>query len=344
MNILVRAPNWIGDAVMATPALSLLRSGFPEAEITLLAKPHIAELLRTPLALDRQWVYERPGPHEGGLGLWRLIRSLRLARFDWAVLLQNAFEAALIAVAAGIPKRIGYAMHGRGWLLTHTPKGHPHHQREAYLRVVTDMIAAVSMADPLPQEVPAPSLHLTEQERTWAEQRLAEESISQKDYIVGICPGAAYGSAKQWGKVRFAQVASALISRYHARILIFGSRSEMPLSQQMHDLIQGNAVMLAGETTVRQMMALIACCRLVVSNDSGLMHVASALGIPVVAIFGPTDPQATGPAGLHCRIVHHPVACAPCTYRICPIDHRCMEGISTQQVIDAIEAAASSAP
>jgi len=333
MKILVRAPNWIGDAVMATPALSALGRRFPSADIALLARPTIAALFEAHPGIDRRILYERPGRHDGLGGLVRLTRALRRERFDLAVLFQNAFEAALIAVAAGIPKRIGYARDGRRFLLTESYLGAsaPHHQRAAYLHLMT--LCGADGADA------SPRLWVRPEERAEAA-RIAGWS----EMGTGVCinPGAAYGPAKQWASERFAAVADGLVRRFGIRVVIVGSAAEREIAEAVRRAMTAPAVVLAGQTTVRQMMGLLACCRLLVTNDSGPMHVAAALGTPVVAIFGPTDPTATSPAGAPCVIVQQPVDCAPCTYRVCPRFsdvHRCMTGISVTAVLAAAESA-----
>lgn len=343
----------MGDAVMAIPALSALRAQFPQARITLLAKPPVAALFEHHPDIDRVMVYERPGLHAGLRGFWRLVRSLRQARFDLAFLLQNAFEAAFIAAAAGIPARVGYAADGRRFLLTHSlPKWDaPTHQCAQYLALLR-LVGGVDVGDRGPQNG-APYLVVTEAEAQDARRLLESEGIVPGDRLVGIHPGAAYGPAKRWPPARFAAVADALSSAdcgsdadcglegSQVKPVLFGSAVEVPVVQETQRAMKCSAVMLAGKTTVRQMMAVIARCQIFVSNDSGPMHVAAALGVPGVAIFGPTRPEATSPWGGApspeggIKIIHHKVDCAPCTYRVCPIDHRCMTGVSVEEVVEA---------
>lgn len=331
-KILVRAPNWIGDAVMAIPTLSALRARFPESRITLLAKPQVAALFEHHPVIDRLWVYESPGRHAGLAGLWRLVRSIREGRFDLAFLLQNAFEAALITAAAGIPERVGYAADGRRFLLTKSldKKSAPFHQREAYLHLMN----WVGLKNEFERR---PFLVITEKERQSAADLLLAEGIARWEPVIGINPGAAYGSSKRWDAARFAAAADRLLERYPARAVIFGGPAEVAIAEEVRRNMKHPAVIVAGKTTVRMMMALIARCRLFITNDSGPMHIASALGVPVVAVFGPTNPDATSPAGADDLIVRNKVDCAPCTHRECPIDHRCMTGVSSEEVVEAAE-------
>lgn len=316
---------------MAIPTLSALRARFPESRITLLAKPPVAALFEHHPDIDRLMLYESPGRHAGLLGLWRLIKWVREGRFDLAFLLQNAFEAAFVAAAAGIPERVGYAADGRRLLLTRSlsRKGGPVHQREAYLRLMQQVGGA--------PDLKAPYLTLTEKERQAASDLLLSQGVARWEQVIGINPGAAYGSSKRWDPVRFAAVADRLLDLHPARIVLFGGPSEVAMAEEVREKMTHPAVVVAGKTTVRLMMALIARCRLFVTNDSGPMHVASALGVPVVAVFGPTNPDATSPAGADDLIVRNKVDCAPCTYRVCPIDHRCMERVSAEAVGAAAE-------
>ncbi|MFY9270200.1 MAG: lipopolysaccharide heptosyltransferase II [Candidatus Manganitrophaceae bacterium] len=344
-KILLRAPNWIGDAVMAIPAISTLRACFPESRITLLAKPPVAALFEHHPDIDRLLIYESSGRHAGLGGFFRLVRTVREGRFDLAFLLQNAFEAALIAAAAGIPERVGYAADGRRFLLTKalSKKEAPLHQREAYLRLIGLVRKAPSEdgrseeGDRFQVSESAPYLVITEKEQEAAADLLLAEGVVRWEPVIGINPGAAYGSAKRWAPERFAAVADRLAEQYRAKIVLFGGPGEVSIAEEIQRNMASPAVVLAGKMSVRMMMALIARCRLFITNDSGPMHVAAALGVPLVAVFGPTNPDATGPAGKENRIVQNKVDCAPCRHRECPIDHRCMEGISVDAVIAAVE-------
>lgn len=331
-KILVRAPNWIGDAVMAIPTLSALRARFPESRITLLAKPQVAALFEHHPLIDRLLVYESPGRHAGWMGLWRLVRSIREGRFDLAFLLQNAFEAALITAAAGIPERVGYAADGRRFLLSKSldKKSAPLHQREAYLHLMNLAGSGSEFEQP-------PFLMITEKERQAASDLLLDEGIARWEQLIGINPGAAYGASKRWDPARFAAAADRLVERYPARAVIFGGPAEVAIAEEVRRNMRHPAVVVAGKTTVRMMMALISRCRLFITNDSGPMHIASALGRSVVAVFGPTNPDATSPAGADDLIVRNKVDCAPCAHRECPIDHRCMTGLSVEAVVKAAE-------
>ncbi len=336
-RLLVRGPNWIGDAVMSEPALAALRELFPTAEITLLVKPAIAELLRGHPALQRILVYEDPGRHLGITGKWTLAGTLRRLRFDLAILFQNAFEAALLTFLAGIPRRYGYATDGRRFLLS-DPIAVPErmkigHQVQYYL----------DMLRPLGSERPAgsPRLFLSQEEEQAMDQRLAEAGVDESDLLVGLNPGSTYGSAKRWLPERFAETADRLSqeqgmqSGRRVRLVIVGARGEEALGRAIADRMQVKPIQLSGRTTMRELMAVIKRCDLFLTNDTGPMHLAASFGVPVVALFGPTDSRTTSPFGSGHTIVRHPVECAPCLLRECPIDHRCMTRISVDEVYGA---------
>ncbi|MDA2909721.1 lipopolysaccharide heptosyltransferase II [Nitrospiraceae bacterium AH_259_D15_M11_P09] len=331
-RLLVRTPNWIGDAVMSEPALSAVRKLFPSAEITWLAKPAIAELFQGHPACDKVVVYEDRGRHSGITGKWALAETLRGQRYELAILLQNAFEAAMLAFLSGIPRRFGYATDGRKFLLS-DPVVKPtttRHQVDYFL----DMLRPLGVEGP----ASAPQLYLTAQEEREMEQRLAQFGIGEADCLVGLNPGSIYGGAKRWLPDRFAETADRLVRESGAkriRVVIVGARGEETLGQAINERMAAKPIVLSGRTSIRQLMAVIKRCSLFITNDTGPMHIAAAFSVPVVAIFGPTDWRTTAPLGAAHSIVRHEVECAPCLLRECPIDHRCMTRVTVDEVCEA---------
>ena len=333
-RILVRSTNWVGDAVMSIPALEALRARFPRAEIVLLSKPWVSELYWHHPAVNRQIIYKPQGEHRGSLGFLKLVRELQEEQFDAAVLFQNAFHAAWMAWMARIPLRIGYARDGRT-LLLHDPVEPPlpaayGHQVYYYLQL---LFRAGIIAKPQPVE--EIRLRLTEAERTWATRKLDGLGLQGPRFLVGLAPGAAFGPAKRWLPERFGGLADRLIGALNADVLIFGSAAERPLAEKIASVMKHTPAIAAGETSLRQLLALMARCRLIVANDSGPMHLAAALGVPLVAVFGSTDERATGPLGSRVRVVRRGVECSPCGLRECPIDFRCMADLSVEEVYRA---------
>jgi heptosyltransferase-2 len=328
-RIVLRGPNWIGDAVMCEPAIASVRALFPQAELTLLAKPAIAELFTHHPDLNQVLVYEDRGQHRGLTGKWRLASQLRRHRFDLAILFQNAFEAALLAFLAGIPRRYGYATDGRRLLLSDPvscPKAPPHQ-----VRYYLDMLRPLGWDG----GERAPRLALSEEDEAAMAARLEALGIGRSDLVIGLNPGSTYGGAKRWLPERFAETADRLATQFGAKVLIVGARGEEALAQSIAKSISARAVVLSGQTTIRELMAAVKRCATFVTNDTGPMHVAAAFGVPVVAVFGSTDWRTTAPYGTGHALVRQPVDCAPCLLRECPIDHRCMTRVTVDEVYQA---------
>ena len=335
MKILMRATNWVGDAVMSIPALQAIRSSRPEAEICILGRAWVADLYQGQGYADRIVVFDHTGRHSGVLGVEKLARELRGERFDCAVLLQNAFEAAWIAKRAGIGERIGYARDGRGWLLTRPvavpQRGEiPAHESYYYLELLrrAGWIGGLPPVNRIELRVEAAALDR-------ANETLTKAGARRGALRIALAPGAAYGSAKCWLPSRFAQLCDRLIADFDADVIIFGAASEAEIAERIAGAMRHKPVVLAGQTRIGDLAALLAACQLFVGNDSGAMHVAAAVGLPVVAVFGPTDPEGTAPMTPQRVLVQHRVSCSPCFLRHCPVDHRCMTRVPVDDVYAA---------
>ncbi|WP_246163110.1 lipopolysaccharide heptosyltransferase II [Oryzomonas sagensis] len=339
-RILIRAVNWIGDAVMTTPALGLIREHYPQAEITLLANPPVAEVFSPHDWVDKVMVFDRKGAHQGLRGRLRLASELRKQSFDMAIILPNSFDSALVPWLAGIPVRLGKSSDGRSLLLTgrysqdETP---PHRHEVQYYRNLVRHFG-ITGVDVLPRLCTTPA------EDAAAEALLAKGGIPAGTCVLAVNPGATYGSAKRWYPDRFADVARRLAAEWQARIVIFGSPDEAGIAADIERRLGGDCLNMAGKTTVRELMALIKRSNFMVTNDSGPMHIAAAFDVPLVAIFGPTDHTGTAPYTVKAAIVRKGVACAPCKLRECPTDHRCMTAVTADDVVAAALAVAQQPP
>jgi len=335
MRLLVRATNWVGDAVMSLPALAALRRKFPDAHIAILARPWVAGLYRhEPFA--NEIIPYQPGKLWQG---WQDRRSaaatLDQMQFDCALLLQNAFDAALITWLAHVPRRIGYARDGRSPLLTdpipRPAKGTlPPHESFYYL----ELIRRAGWLDALPPE-PLIRLEGAAKARQSGLERFHAEGLGK---VVGVSPGAAYGTAKRWWPERFAQSAARVASEIGAAVALFGSPSERDLCEHVAGLIRRSRIEtrnFAGQSSLEEYIERAAACQVYLTNDSGAMHISSALGVPTVAVFGATNHITTGPTGPLARVICRDVECSPCLLRHCPIDHRCMAAVSSEMVADA---------
>ncbi|GAB6905989.1 Lipopolysaccharide heptosyltransferase II [Desulfosarcina cetonica] len=333
-HLLIRGTNWIGDAVMTTPAVRAIRANFPTARISMLAKPWVAPVFTHSPDVDQVIVYEAAGRHAGVAGTIRLARDLRRYRFDAAILLQNAIEAALIAFMAGIPIRIGFDTDGRRPLLTHpvhrTQAIKSIHQTGYYLKI----LEGVGLAG----GPPTLSLTLDPADRMRAGQLLADRGVTPGSPCIGLNPSATFGPAKQWFPERYAQLGDRLHRELGATILIFGGPADKELGRGICRQMTVPAIDFSGQTSLGTAMALIGRCRAFVTNDSGLMHVAAALSIPQVAIFGSTNHTTTSPFSANSRIVRVPIACSPCMQPVCPLGHmNCMRQVSVDRVADAVK-------
>jgi heptosyltransferase II len=337
LKILIRATNWVGDAIMALPALRAVRGKFPEAEIAILARPYVADIYREQQICDELIPYATTGRHAGIAGRERLAHELHERKFDVALLLQNAFDAAWLAWRAGIPQRIGYARDGRSLLLTRAvpvpkPGETPPHEKFYYLELLRRAGWTDSLGDESFIRLTVPDAH-----RHRAEQTLLEAGARPDSFRIAIGAGASYGSAKCWPPDRFAEMANRLASEKRAEVILFGTAGEIPVANAIAAGMREKPIDLTGETAVADLPALLSQCHLFIGNDSGAMHVAAAVGLPVVAVFGPTDPLGTAPVTPKCAVVQQKPYCSPCFLRRCPTDHRCMKAVTPAMVHAAAE-------
>jgi len=332
MKILVRGVNWIGDAVMSTPALRALRLHFPDARISLVLRPWLMPLFSSHPDVDELIPYG--SEYVGIRGRLKFARELAARGFDMAVLFQNALDAAIIVWLARIPKRIGYGTDARGLLLTESIRGNRKNPDQHHVYYYLELLKkSLDVASDFPELVLVPG----EADRKRAGE-LLESFEPTCNYTIGINPGAAYGSAKRWMPERFAAVADRAVEKYNSRVILFGSDQERPLAEAITKAMKHEALNLAGKTDLPLLSALLYTCDALVTNDSGPMHMAAALHTPVVAVFGSTNPVATGPFGRGHRVVQKKISCSPCLERTCPNGTlACMEAILSEDVSDSLD-------
>jgi heptosyltransferase-2 len=336
-NILVRGVNWIGDAVMTMPALRALRLANRPAKITLLVKPWVAPLFEKDPNINEIILYS--GAHQGISGRINLSKELRQRGFCAALLFQNAFDAAAITTLAGIPERIGYGRDVRGFLLTNAV---PFDDRTKHLHHVDYYLNLLSKAG-LPATKSLPWIYLQLEERLGARDVL--RNLNRP--VVAVNPGATYGSSKRWHPERFAEVAAKVIDDLDGSVLILGGPSEAAIADEICEVVSRSlphssyaqrVLSVAGKTTLRELAALISECDLLVTNDSGPMHIGYAVGTPLVAVFGSTSAEQTGPLGGADRVVKSDIDCAPCFDRTCKRgDLKCMDLIAAEEVFEAVK-------
>lgn len=332
-HIIVRMPNWLGDLVMATPILTDLRHHWPEAKITAMCQGALGAVIQEDPHIDHLLNFKRPKGWFSCQVNQEIVRPLKKGEFDLGILMTNSLSSAYWFWRGHIQNRVGYATHGRSLLLNY-PIPFPTQRKSQHL-VITYKMLVEPLGIPISQT--APRLYVTKQEQQVARERLASYGIQSSDLIIGINPGAAYGSAKCWLPERFKQLSYRLLDYSRLKIIFFGDKAGAPLVQDICAGLPSDRVIdLAAKTTLRELLACIQTCHLFLTNDSGPMHVASALGIPLIALFGSTSNVATGPyqGG---KVIHKHVPCSPCYRRECPIDFRCMTRIGVQEVYDEIQ-------
>jgi heptosyltransferase II len=325
-NLLIRSANWIGDAVMTTPAIRAIRKNFPNARINLLSKPWVAPVFENSPYIAQIIPYN----YAGALRTVKAAKMLEMYNFDAVFLLQNAFEAAWVAYLAKIPIRIGYDTDLRKMFLTH-----PIHRSSKILRLhQTHYYNEILKGAGLETNGTFLELYLTSKDHDSALKILKESNIDETDFVIGINPSATFGSAKQWFPERFAQLSDRLNKRFNSKTIIFGGPNDHELGADIMKMMKTFAVNLSGKTSLKEAMALIARCRLFITNDSGLMHVAAALNVAQVAIFGSTNFAATAPWSPRARVVRSNLDCSPCLKQQCPLGHKaCMKTISVDKVL-----------
>lgn len=342
-HILIRSPNWLGDALMMTPVLHRLREALPEARLTVLAHPWVGALFSANPEVDEVIHYQKPGIHEGWRGRRRLARLLKEKGFDATLLFPHSFESAWIAFWGRIPIRIGYAVEGRGLLLTHPlwmgREGKRTHQVAHFFRLL-EPLGIRERPDPKRHPL---RIHLPREAQERAARLLESLGVTEKETLIGMAPGARYGSAKCWPFSRFRRLAEALTKNGLGRVIFLGTEKDA-LSGKEDERSECSTIYdLSGKTDLPEALALIQRCRLFISNDSGLMHGAAALNIPLIALFGPTDPERTGPWGGKYWVIRKDLPCWPCRKEVCRRRPTCMEAIEWEEVYEAALAALSDA-
>ncbi len=334
-KILVRTPNWVGDNIFTFPAIRALRKSFPEAHLAVLVRKSLGPLWELVDEIDEIIVYDLKGGFRDLKRKLGLIRMLRAKRFDLAVIFPRSFESALWTRLSGIPNRWGYAEEGRSFLLTraaHSPRGYRHTHRIDYY---------YHLLDSAKSDEPAPPAHLllSPDDLDRGRRLLWKEAGNDESgLLIGFHPRASYGPAKCWPLEKFIRLAELLVKERRVVILLFGSEKERESLQGIADGVGRGVVNLAGRTGLKELAALTALCRVLVANDSGPLHLAAALGVPVIGLYGSTDPGSTGPRGKRVSVIYKNIECSPCLLRECPTDFKCMEEITPEEVMEEIEA------
>jgi heptosyltransferase II len=335
-RILVKEVNWLGDVVMSLPALRAIRRAWPRAHLAVLMKKELASFFDGARWIDEVIPYSVGRGLSGFFDRRRIVGDIRSRRFDLGVLFPNSFESALWITMAGIRRRAGFVADARGSMLTlkasPTPEALTGHQVNYWLAMVRATGVADGRADDFAIDVHEPH---RERMREW----LTANRKRPGRPIFAIAPAAAYGPAKEWPGESYGSLIDLLARREDAEVVLVGAPSERAKCEEVAAASNAGAIIAAGHTNIGELIALLSLCDGFIGNDSGCMHIAGALGIPTVAIFGSTNPNRTGPMGLKTRVIYRKLECSPCLARTCRFGHyNCLTQVEPAELIDAIVA------
>ena len=324
-RILIRSSNWLGDAVMSVPAVRAIKNGRPDVHVTIAAPDKIAPMWKLIPEVDAII------PLSDG-SLLSVVRQLKQQMpFDVAILFPNSLRVALESWLSGIPRRVGYRGHWRSWLVNQIVReprkpGPPEHHSLRFLRIARECGAETERTSNVQR--PTLNVQLSDSDQL--------STINHQPLKIGLCPGAEYGPAKRWLPERFAEAAAKITAQSSAQWILLGTKNDAAIGEQIAAAIGDHCVNRIGQTTLDQLIDELRRCSLLLTNDTGTMHLAALLGVPVVAVFGSTEPRLTGPLGNGHTILRHHVECSPCFLRECPIDFRCMKAVSADEVASAV--------
>ncbi len=326
------SPSWLGDAVMSLPTLYGLRTAYPDAAVGVVARGTVADLYRASNAASEVIVYKRQDGMRRVVGFTDFVARLRAFSADVALVLPRSFGAAWTALISDSVRRIGYRASGRDLLLTDPIPRDPSLLKIHRVHYYHHLLGALGIdSKPI-----TPRIVVPDDAKARAKVHLAPLLEKRADRIVGIIPGAQYGTAKQWPEERYVALGKRLLLDLNAQLVLLGGPGDRDVCDRIrHEIDKDQVLDLSGKTTILELAGVLEACRFAVSNDTGAMHVASAVGTPVVAIFGSTDPVTTPPYGSIHTLLREPVECSPCLLRVCPIDHRCMRRIEVDRVFAA---------
>lgn len=343
-RVVVRGANWVGDTAITVPALREVRRLLPHAHIALVTRPETAGLFTGAGFIDELFVPERSG--------WRSladeIAKWKRGQFDLAMFFPNSFQAALIGALAGVPARLGYAAQGRGFLLTHSlplPEWRgSRHEVFYYLNIVSELERLLYGTSQVREREPDVSLQVSDERQIEASDVLRRMGARDGRPLVALCPGSINSRAKRWPAERYAALADRLIDELDVEVLLIGSAAERDVSAQVASYMRHPPIVATGTTDLSNVTAMLSLVDLLVTNDTGPAHIASALGRSTLVIFGPTNPLTTRPFSSAGEIIRQPPVCAPCMLRDCPIDHRCLTAITADEVFERARALLGMSP
>jgi heptosyltransferase-2 len=331
-NIIIRMPNWIGDFVMATPILTDIRNKFPNAFITAMCRKPLGDFLAKDKDIDEVFSFQKVNFNLFKRKEERAIcEKIKRGEFDLGILLTNSFSSAWWFYLGGVKQRLGYKTHYRNFLLNQGivfPKeAYQQHQVITYKQLIEPLGIPISETNP--------RIYLSEHEKKEALTLLKQQGYKEGKKLFVLHPGASFGTAKCWLPERFLEVCKAILKNPEHYIVFIGNDATGEIIHEIVPHLNQNVINLAGKTTLRQLACIISLSTVLLTNDSGPMHIAAALNVPLVALFGSTSPEKTGPYP-HGEVICKKAVCSPCYQRICSKDFRCMKEITSQEVLDKL--------
>jgi len=332
-KLLVFGPNWIGDTIMSTPMLSSLRKAFPSVHIVMVVKPYAYDLWKWNPFVDEIWTFKAPRIYNIFAYL-KLFWKIKKNQFDLTIILPHCLRYALITFLVGIPHRVGYNVAHRGVFLTHTLEYNLSLRKKHMVDNYLDILKAISI-EPRSKDL---ILDIDLNSQAKAEKILEDNHIHSEDLVIGIAPGAIYGEAKRWPKERYAELADNIIGKYNAKVLIFTGVMERKLGEEIKKSMRYVPIMFNGNITLLETAALIKRCNLFITNDSGLMHIAASVKTKIIAIFGSTSPDWTGPYGDGHMVIRKKIDCSPCFERKCHLKtYICLKSVNVKDVLETVQ-------
>lgn len=329
-RILIVNVNWLGDALFSTPLIRALRQKFPDAHIACMIVPRCKEILELNPRLNEVIVYDEDHAHKGFAGKLKFIAQIRSKRFDTAIFIHRSFTRALFVFLAGVPRRIGYYTGKRSFLLTKnlSQPAELSHRVDYFLNLGEPLEIATDRRDY--------ELFISDENRKKAAELLSDKSLEGSNFLVAINPGGNW-EPKRWPKDRFAKLANELVEKFHAKIIITGSKRDSKLAEDIASMMATKPVITCGRTSIKDLAAVFEKVNIVIANDSGPMHIAVSVGAKTIALFGPTIPEITGPIGRDRYIVlQKKIGCEIPCYDLSCSDYRCMKEIAVEDVLEAV--------
>ncbi|MEP6923830.1 MAG: lipopolysaccharide heptosyltransferase II [Pyrinomonadaceae bacterium] len=338
-RVVVRGTNWVGDAVMSVPALRELRRVLPNAHITLCTRGWAEGIFADADFIDQILTYDKKGNSINSV--FKQAKKWRGYKFDLAILLNNAFESALLAQIGGAQQRIGYRIDGRGFLLTDALSipawKDKRHEVFYYLNIIAQLEIKLFGETRVWERDPDILINVSESRKNAARKFLAESGVDLTRKIIALCPGSTNSRAKRWQTESYSKLADLLQENLNASVVLIGSPDELEVSNDVCEKSTTKPILLTGKTSLSEAVAALSVVNLLVTNDTGPAHIAPAVGTKTIVIFGPTTPETTRPFSDLAEIIVKPPGCAPCMLRDCPIDHRCMTAIKPFEIFKMIE-------